>query len=168
MLKKFPLNVRAVCDRLKAPAIVISGIIIGMSGAGAAYGRDSQKAPGLYQVYGWSNGGNSYEFAWVPGATQNVANDIDVNGELGHPLYVSGPTANCAPGQWSGPERILTGRFPAGVSMKGNGDLTGIPTERGHFIVTLVTDQITCNGSNYPGFRQEVRFHITGSGEVVQ
>ena len=167
MLNDSYLAARPIRRRLIVSAIAISGIVIGFSSTGVG-ARSSQEAPGLYRMTGWSVGGNSYQYAWVPGAAENVAYGIDVNGELGHPLYVSAPTGHCTATDFTATKGIRSGRFPGGVSMDSNGAITGIPTERGHFIVTLALSELTCNGSTYTGFRQELRFHITGSGQVVQ
>ncbi len=50
--------------------------------------------PGLYSLHGW----------------QGTQADVDINGEVGHPLYAGAPGANCVPsGHWSGGERIRSG-----------------------------------------------------------
>ena len=76
-----------------------------------------------------------------------------------------------------------------------NGDISGIPTERGHWIVVMKLANITMNGHRYTvsgapdvlvtdqGWQNQddcvensqgycslttIRFHITGSGEVTQ
>jgi len=53
--------------------------------------------------------------------------------------------------------------------MQNDGDITGIPTARGHWIVTVSISNIQCNGLIYGtlAFQQQLRFHITGSGEVI-
>jgi hypothetical protein len=96
----------------------------------------------------------------------------DVKGEVGYPIHVDGPHAQGCSGQWSEHVSIVSGQLPPGVSLPdGLGvapDFTGIPTERGHWVVTVQADNIQCNGQTYPlqTFRQQLRFHITGTGEV--
>lgn len=117
--------------------------------------------PGLYgDVSGWGGGYHS---------------DRDINGEIGHPLTVGGPGAKCVNvrgggnGNWSGYTRVSSGSLPDGLSMQNDGDITGIPTARGHWIVTVSISNIQCNGLIYGtlAFQQQLRFHITGSGEVI-
>jgi hypothetical protein len=105
----------------------------------------------------------------------------DVNGEVGHPLSINGPTARC----WragSGPPntrearysvnvRVASGQLPPGLSMNGIGAINGIPSERGHWIVRLEVYGALCDGVSYPNMSSwgsEIRFHITGSGQVVR
>ena len=97
----------------------------------------------------------------------------DVNGEVGHQLYVSVPLAKCvnckgctAAGTWYSRSSIISGNLPPGVSLGRDAVISGIPTERGHWIVKMKMDNVQCNGSYYEGFEQELRFHITGSGTV--
>lgn len=95
----------------------------------------------------------------------------DINGEVGHRLWVTGPHARCKPsGQWTANQRIISGTLPPGLDFEpGNFNIAGIPTERGHWVVNLTLENITCEGMNYDqccGFVQELRFHITGTGKV--
>jgi hypothetical protein len=116
------------------------------------------KEPGFYGVdHGW-NGGSG-----------------EINGEVGHPLYVASPTAGCvnpgtggAWGNWSSTSGIDQGTLPPGISMDG-ANIKGIPTERGHWIVTLRMSNITCNDKQYDqnAFTQQLIFHITGTGQVI-
>src|SRR6185437_13159859 len=56
----------------------------------------------------------------------------DVNGEVGHPLTIDGPTGGAAcNGGWHGAMSIASGQLPPGLSEDNNGDISGIPTERG-------------------------------------
>jgi hypothetical protein len=105
----------------------------------------------LYRLTGWND--------WTP----------DINGEVGHPLGIRGPNARCVPGgNWSSLGTIASGTLPPGLTMDPRSfDMGGIPRERGHWIVKVKLDNIVCNGSSYKGFDQELRFHITGSGKVV-
>lgn len=115
--------------------------------------------PGLYSLDGWNgapdNGGKN---RWAP----------DVNGEVGHSLYVNGPRSKCVPsGRTLHNSRITSGSLPPGLTL-GIHAITGTPTERGHWIVKLEAYNVQCNDRPYAGFEQELRFHITGSGKVVQ
>lgn len=118
-------------------------------------------------ILGW----NSAQVTYL-GSNEGVAWSIDQNGEVGHPLYVSSPTANCTndSGQsasWTLSPSIISGSLPPGLALD-NFNIVGIPTERGHWIVELHSGGLTCDGKGYLGFKQELRFHITGSGKVVQ
>ena len=99
-----------------------------------------------------------------------TASGIDINGEVGHPVTVNGLTANCEPGgSWSANTEIISGEFPPGIS-KGSGGskISGIPTQRGHWIVEMRASDLECNGEYFKGFTQQLRFHISGSGRVIQ
>jgi hypothetical protein len=56
--------------------------------------------------------------------------------------------------------------LPPGLSFSSAYYITGIPTERGHWIVTVELYDLSANGRTYNGFQQQLRFHITGSGRV--
>jgi hypothetical protein len=117
----------------------------------------------------------------------------DVNGEVGHPLNVNGPRGSddCS----SASINIASGQLPPGLSMGRNGDISGIPTQRGHWIVTMKIENLMCNGHHFTlsgapdvlvenqGWTNQyeciedgqgycklttIRFHVTGSGQVVQ
>ena len=124
---------------------------------------------GFDNVKGW----NSVQVTYL-GSNEGVAWSIDPDGEVGHPLYVSSPTANCtnASGQsasWTMDSSIISGSLPPGITLNSSSfDIEGIPTERGHWIVELNSGGLTCDGKGYLGFKQELRFHITGTGKVVQ
>ncbi len=96
-----------------------------------------------------------------------TAEAIDVNGDVGHPLTVSNPRANCA-GGWTANAAVLTGSLPPGLSFGQYNAITGIPTARGHWIVTVALTSRTCNGSTFRDIHQQIRFHITGGGTVNQ
>jgi hypothetical protein len=123
-----------------------------------------KEEPGMYSLGGWG-GQSSY---WD--GTVNIANGLDVNGEVGHPLTVYAPTARCVSptkAGWTYNYRILSGSLPPGLNWNYNyhGQITGIPKERGHWILKLEMYDIRCEGKTYR-LQQEVRFHITGSGRV--
>jgi hypothetical protein len=93
----------------------------------------------------------------------------DVNGEVGHRMYVGGPRGKCLPSRsWSSSQRIVSGSLPPGLSMDGTAAISGVPTERGHWIVNLELSNITCEGKTYRDYSQELRFHVTGTGRVIQ
>lgn len=126
-----------------------------IAGCGAGTKRSpaqKQQAPGLYSLTGWNY----------------VRHDTDIKGEVGHRLYVKGPTANCRPGNWSGATRILSGQLPPGMRFVSGDNIEGVPTDRGHWIVKVELHNVRCEGGSYRGLTQELRFHITGSGRVVQ
>ena len=114
--------------------------------------QQQREEPGLYNLVGW----NDYL--------------SDINGEVGHPLSVSAPTARCAPsGNWTtSGGYVASGTLPPGLTMATSPPyISGIPRERGHWIVRMKVDTVMCNGLSYKGIDQELRFHITGSGKVV-
>jgi hypothetical protein len=101
----------------------------------------------------------------------------DVDGEVGHRIFVAGPRARCLPegpgGGWSAALDVVSGSLPPGLTFAGGsyfGDIEGIPTERGHWVVKLKLYEFTCGRKSYPqvDFTQELRFHITGTGKVVK
>jgi hypothetical protein len=115
--------------------------------------KPQKLAPGLYRLNGW-NGTRS---------------DIDVEGEVGHQLYVSAPTADCEPSNnWSSNTSVSSGSLPPGLSMDEHGLISGIPTDRGHWIVEMQDSDVECGGQSFEGYTQQLRFHITGSGKVVE
>ncbi len=78
----------------------------------------------------------------------------DVSGEVGHPLRIEGPRggAGCLP--WSvGYIGIETGQLPPGLTIKTNdndlGDVSGIPTQHGDWVVTLKLKDLKCGGHRY-------------------
>ena len=99
----------------------------------------------------------------------NITSGIDIDGEVGHRLTVEGPTTSCQPGgKWSGDIEVASGELPPGLAKQSNGDISGIPTQRGHWVVEMRVYNLTCNGDSYQGYTQELLFHISGSGRVIQ
>ena len=141
-------------------AIATIGFLLACAGAQ----RYEPKSPGMYGLKGWN-------FAEIWG---EQAADVDVNGEVGHPVHVWGPQCNCVTNAgksqpWSGDTRIVSASgLPPGLEFRDGDHIKGIPKERGHWIVTLELYNLECGGNHYKGFRQEVRFHITGTGKVIQ
>ncbi len=135
-------------------AIILIGFIITIIGSAA-----SQRTRTVKEEPGWY--GISYSDSWNGGHS-------DIDGKIGYPLYVSNPKARCAPsGNWTANTSIVSGTLPPGLTLNSApSTITGTPTERGHWKVTLRKYNIICNGSSYKDFEQELRFHITGSGKV--
>jgi hypothetical protein len=139
--------------RAAARVIVLAAAAatIGFIIACASTPQERQRSPGLYNLTGWNH--------W----------NGDANGEVGHQVYISGPTALCAPSRrWSSSMQILSGSLPPGLSMDSGYNITGIPTRRGHWILKLKLYDVECGGSQYRGFTQDLRIHIAGSGRVVE
>jgi hypothetical protein len=66
---------------------------------------------------------------------------------------------------------VSSGSLPPGLSMGSNGAISGIPTERGHYVVHLQVANATCGGISFPNMTAwgtDIRFHITGSGVVIR
>lgn len=148
-------------------------------GQGNTYGEIATKL-GVPMVSGFNS--------WSPNG--------DVNGEVGHPLSITGPRGgNGCNGGWNADTDIASGQLPPGLTMQNSGDISGIPTQRGHWIVTMKFANIRCNGHHFAlngapdvfvehqGWKDwdkcveggvgycnltTIRFHITGSGQVVQ
>lgn len=105
---------------------------------------------------------------WWPG---------DINGEVGHRMYVDGPRLRCVGRDGGGfvsvtaNASVETGAFPPGLEWSSDTwGIEGIPTERGHWIVKVRLYNVQCNGFRFDpvDYVRELRFHITGSGEVVE
>jgi hypothetical protein len=121
--------------------------------------------PGFYNIKGW---GYSYVY-FANKDSEGKAGDIDSDGTVGHPYTLGGPTTLAIPTHhWTATATIQSGTLPPGLTMNDDFSISGIPTERGHWIVTLHLADMITNGVTYYGFTQQVRFHITGSGEVNQ
>lgn len=137
---------------------LISIVAIQLVGLACVAGRNITTAtperPGLYGSISSWNGGTD-----------------DINGEVGHRLFVSGPRASCRPsGSWTANHSIIGGQLPPGLSVGQGFDIEGIPTEPGHWIVRVKLQNIQCEGMYFDeccAFEQELRFHITGSGKVI-
>ena len=135
-----------------AEAILLFAFIatIGFTLACASNRGTVQQAPGWYGItQGWNN--------W----------NSDINGEVGHRLYVDGPRGKCLPSRnWGCRTEIVSGTFPPGLSLGEGSSIVGIPTERGHWIVKMRLSNIKCEEKYYKDFEQELRFHISGTGKV--
>jgi hypothetical protein len=95
----------------------------------------------------------------------------DINGEIGHPLSVSSARGRCVPDQksWTASSHIISGSLPPGLNINDhNSGISGIPTERGHWIVKQELYNSECSGMSMNDHVRDLRFHITGSGKVVQ
>lgn len=110
----------------------------------------------------------TYKPGWY-GITEGWNNWVrDVDGQVGYQLYVSGPKGRCEPSKsWTANSTIVSGSLPPGLTLNSApSTITGIPRERGHWIVKLKMYNIECGGNYYKDFEQELNFHITGSGKV--
>lgn len=127
------------------------GVILGCAGLEDQPEGQVQQ-PGLYALTGWNSGIG------------------DINGEVGHRMDVNGPTANAVPGgHWKSSYRIISGSLPPGLEIDNAHDhIVGIPERRGHWVVVLELYDVSTDDNSYQGFTQELRFHITGSGTVVE
>lgn len=148
MDKGIKISKRAAKALMALSAVAAIGFIL----ACASAPREVKQEPGWYGITsGWNDWGG------------------DINGEVGHSLYVSNPRAKCLPSRkWSANSSVISGTLPPGLTFGNLDEITGIPTERGHWIVKLKLGNIRCEGGTYKDFEQELRFHITGSGKVVQ
>lgn len=123
-------------------------------------------ASDIFQESGMSN-----FRGWNLQPYESIRSGAEVDGQDGHLISVYGPSGKCLPSRsWTGRTRHISGSFPPGVHFGGDKswDITGIPTERGHWVVKLELYNVECGALHYDGFQQELRFHITGSGKVVQ
>jgi hypothetical protein len=136
--------------------------------------KQAQKveAPGLYNMTGW----NGAYIVYPNGVDYGTASGIDIECKKGYPVNVSAPSARAVGGsnKWNSTNNIVNNKLPPGLSFTATGGITGIPTERGHFIVTVEMTNIYVDGyppggtgkKYYKSFRQELRFHVSGSGNV--
>ena len=120
----------------------------------------TKQKPGLYGLTGWNG-------AWMNPST-DVANPIEIDGKVGYKLELAGPTANCvSPSKkWTSYTRIISGEFPPGIYIEEGTSIRGTPEKRGHYIAVVEKYGIRCNDLDYGSMKQELRFHITGSGIV--
>jgi hypothetical protein len=141
---------RYIMILLIAAVLLICGVFSNYANAGFRWGEYGK---------GWG--------PWGKGCNRSGADDID--GEVGHPIAIASPSAYCNGefGNWTAAVRIVSGQLPPGLHFDGRA-IVGIPTERGHWIVRLELYNVQCGGDRYEGFEQELRFHISGSGKVVE
>jgi|SRR5579864_9565853 len=124
----------------------------------------------------------------------------DVDGKVGYPLSITGPRmVRDDPNypNWTADIVIESGQLPPGLIMResgaNTGDISGVPTERGTWIVIFKIANLTSNGHRFTmqgapdvlvenqGWKNQddcvedgqgycslttIRFHITGSGKV--
>ena len=102
-------------------------------------------------------------------------NADDVEGQVGHKLYVAPPETYCEPPghfDWTARSEIISGVLPPGLTLNENLSITGIPTERGHWVVKLKLSNIQgpCGDPHapLPEMPCELDFHITGTGKVIE
>ncbi|HEY0844656.1 MAG TPA: putative Ig domain-containing protein [Noviherbaspirillum sp.] len=122
-------------------------------------------AQALHNIRGWSGAS-----VYFPGNANGTASDINIDGQVGYSLSVDAPRANCSvAGGWQAATSIVSGSLPPGLSIESPAPIiSGVPTERGHWVVTLQLDPIYCGGKSFWGFQQKLYFHISGSGKVIQ
>jgi hypothetical protein len=72
----------------------------------------------------------------------------DVNGQVGYPLTIAAPSFDC-PSGWTASTTVDSGTLPPGMAMDEHGNITGTPTERGHWPVVLKLNNIMCDGHHY-------------------
>lgn len=80
--------------------------------------------------------------------TTDASGQNNIDGKIGYPLTVRGPTLDC-PSGWTANVQIVQGGLPPGLSLANDFSITGTPTDRGHWIVTLRIDNIVCRGERY-------------------
>lgn len=162
MTKGTKIN-KEVAEVLFLLAVIVTiGFILAC--AEPLYEQQHKQQSGMSGLTGW-NGWDT----WYDSANQiRVAAGMDINGEVGHPLFVGGCRTNCEPGgNWTANHRVIKGTFPPGIDFTSNSSaIEGIPRERGHWIVQVEIYDVICNGVHYVNVRQELRFHITGTGTV--
>ena len=166
--------------------LVVIGAFIFFLVAVSAYAED------LVLIRGWG-----YKKVFYDGVTghEGTAEGVDMDGEVGHPMdpygemtapcasshgedvpscYVGRPLSDYDPSsdQWAYDVEIASGSLPPGLSIVKDrdayGDISGIPTERGHWIVILKVKNIQWKGKYYADFSQQLRFHISGTGKVIE
>ena len=123
----------------------------------------------VYHLRAWGGEDKVVFYDGVPGH-EGTATDFDINGEVGHPLSVHGPTGYCSHGgTWFADTEIFSGTLPPGLTFrKSDLSISGIPTERGHWIVMMKLSNSYCNDEYYDNFTQQLRFHVTGTGKVIE
>lgn len=146
---------------------LVLGAVHWLGCAGTQQQQQQPRSPGLYDLKGWA-----YSGVWWPGSGTGTATAVDIDGTVGHPLTIYGPTGSTSPNgaPWSYNYRIDSGQLPPGLAFDtpSYSAISGIPTERGHWIIQLEVYnlQLTTPYFSYAGFTQQLRIHITGSGEV--
>lgn len=73
----------------------------------------------------------------------------DVDGQVGYPLTVQAPGANCPSGGWTANVDIASGTLPPGLTLSSHFAISGIPTARGHWIVVFRMKDLMCGGRHY-------------------
>lgn len=135
-------------------------LLAGCATTGKYQPPSKRKAPGLYDVTGWNG-------AYVSLPAQQ-ASAIEINLEVGHKMNLARPTADCVSPtkKWTNYTDIVSGELPPGVYIENGSEISGTPEKRGHYTAVVEQSDINCNDSYYGSFKQELRFHVTGSGIV--
>jgi hypothetical protein len=112
-------------------------------------GSSASGSPGLY-LRKWNDGHD------------------DIDGDMGYRLHLEGPRCIGHTGDWSAKHMIVSGSFPPGIDWSPGSDISGIPTERGTWPVTVRLYDIEYGGTAFPqaAFEQQLLFHIKGSLRV--
>jgi hypothetical protein len=156
--------------RLQTTAVLAALALVACS----TVDTDATWVAGHYSQQGWAG-------AYVNGVLQ-------VTGEVATPITpVKGPSVYCVLqsytshydddqsglrhkfwDEWYVGGTVESGTLPPGLSMDENGTITGIPLQRGNWIVTLRAGNENCVGQPVIGQSQQVIFKIGGSGVVYQ
>ena len=113
-------------------------------------------------------------YAWnmsIYGWNHRRGPDMDIEGQVGYRLQIDGPTIGCDPPRpsWTANFEIVSGVLPPGLTFNSNGgSISGVPQQRGHWIVKVSQSNTAACGIHPPDFTQELRFHITGTGKVIE
>ena len=97
--------------------------------------------------------------------------NADIDADVGHRMSYYVLRVNCQPTrQWYGDSTVVSGALPPGLEFTNSLVVEGVPRERGHWIIRLHIDNVTCNDQKFPFFTQdrELRFHVSGTGRVIE
>lgn len=165
---EFMFSINAYLFEWSKKVVVMFVSMVFLSGLVSAeeyYGSDfNQQNVRFNQVKGWM-----YSSCSFPSGEIGECVGVDIDGQVGYPLNVQGLTANCTPdGRWEITDPIIiSGSLPPGMKLNSRTSaITGIPEKRGHWIVEIRIDPVYCGGLDFFGIKQQLRFHITGSGSV--
>lgn len=140
---------------------------------------------GLYYVNGWGINGQR-PTCYTPRYGSNPIT-LNIDGLVGYHLFVQAPNMRCEPGPgdlYAGTPiqsgHSLSLSLPPGLQLDNGGNIVGIPLSRGHWIVKAAIQRVVCDGKYYGGHIsaipkdednlcvEELDFHITGTGRVVE
>lgn len=91
----------------------------------------------------------------------------DMDAKVGYPFeaYVNGACESAIYREAWTYDLTYSGTLPPGVTL-GRDRITGIPRERGTFIIQLKLTNSVCNGERKQDHEEQLRIHVTGSGKV--